>query len=107
MSTVKKMLSKDLALRTLVGADLNTGAQNAPAPPPAPYGEPEPKKSATETLTENAIPIAGTGLGAYHGYRRNKSVGWAIGWGVMGSMFPILTVAIALAQGFAKPKGRK
>lgn len=39
----------------------------------------------------------------YHGYKRNKSVGWAIWWGVMGAMFPIITPVIAFAQGYGKP----
>ena len=43
------------------------------------------------------------GLSAYHGYARNKSVGWGIGWGVAGAVAPIITVPIALAQGYAKP----
>ncbi len=42
---------------------------------------------------------------AYHGYKRNDSIGWAIWWGLMGSLFPVLTPVIGVAQGFAKPKG--
>jgi hypothetical protein len=41
---------------------------------------------------------------AYHGYKRNNSVGWAIGWFFLGSIFFPLTPVIALAQGFGKPK---
>jgi hypothetical protein len=44
---------------------------------------------------------------AYHGYKRNDSVGWAIVWGGLGAIFPVLTPAIALAQGFGKSKGRR
>ena len=40
----------------------------------------------------------------YHDYKRNDSVGWAIWWGLMGTLFPIITPTIAVAQGFAKPK---
>lgn len=40
----------------------------------------------------------------YHGYKRNESVGWAIWWGAMGALFPIVTPTIAIAQGFGKPK---
>jgi hypothetical protein len=40
----------------------------------------------------------------YHGYKRNNSVGWAIGWGVLGAIFPVITPTIAVAQGFGKPK---
>jgi hypothetical protein len=48
------------------------------------------------------LSAASTGLSAYHGYRRNDSVGWAIWWGLMGTLFPVVSVAIAVAQGFGK-----
>lgn len=48
--------------------------------------------------------MAGTAIGAYHGYKRTKSIGWTVGWAVLGGLFPLITGAIALAQGFAKPK---
>lgn len=47
--------------------------------------------------------IAGSALGAYHGYARNDSVGWAIAWGLLGGVFPLLTIPVALAQGFGDP----
>jgi len=40
----------------------------------------------------------------YHGYKRNQSIGWAIGWGLLGAIFPVVTPAIAVAQGFGKKK---
>jgi len=40
---------------------------------------------------------------AYHGYVRNKSVPWALWWGLMGGLFPIITPVIAVAQGYGKP----
>lgn len=46
--------------------------------------------------------VAGVGMGAYHGYRRNDSVGWAIGWGLLGGLFPFITIPVSLAQGFGK-----
>lgn len=46
--------------------------------------------------------LAGTGLGAYHGYKRHDSIGWAIGWGLLGGLFPIITIPVAFAQGFGK-----
>ena len=49
--------------------------------------------------------VASTGLSAYHGYKRNNSVGWAIVWGLLGGAFPIITPAVAFAQGFGEPKG--
>jgi len=48
--------------------------------------------------------LAGTGLGAYHGYKRNDSVGWAIGWALLGGLFPIIVLPVAFAQGFAEPE---
>jgi len=48
--------------------------------------------------------IVSSGAGVYHGYKRNNSIGWALWWGLMGGLFPIVTPAIALAQGFGKPK---
>lgn len=53
------------------------------------------------------LPLAGAGLGAYHGYKRTKSVGWALGYSAAGSLFPLVTGGIALAQGFGKPKGSR
>jgi len=49
-----------------------------------------------------ALGVAGTAISAYHGYKRNKSVGWAIWWGLMGGIFPVVTVPVAFAQGFGK-----
>jgi hypothetical protein len=40
----------------------------------------------------------------YHGYKRNESIGWAIGWGALAAFFPLITPTIAVAQGFGKPK---
>jgi hypothetical protein len=41
-----------------------------------------------------------------HGYRRNEgSVGYALLWGAFGAMFPIVTPAIAIAEGFGEPEG--
>ena len=43
---------------------------------------------------------------AYHGYKRNDSVGWAVGWAFFGSLAPFLALPIALAQGYGKPAPR-
>lgn len=40
---------------------------------------------------------------AYHGYKRNNSVGWALVWGIFGSWVWPITVPVAFAQGYAKP----
>ncbi len=46
-----------------------------------------------------AIPVLG-----YHGYKRNDSVGWALVWGIFGSIVWPITVPVAFAQGFGKRK---
>jgi hypothetical protein len=47
--------------------------------------------------------VSGT-VSAFHGYRRTGRVASAIGWFVAGTLVPPVTLAIAAAQGFAKPK---
>lgn len=49
------------------------------------------------------IAAVATAAGAYHGYRRHDSVGWAIGWGLASGLFPYIALPIAAAQGFAEP----
>lgn len=57
-------------------------------------------------LIWSGLGVVGGALGVYHGYKRNNSIGWGIWWGLMGSMFPIITLPLAFAQGFGKRKGR-
>jgi hypothetical protein len=52
-----------------------------------------------------ALSTVSMAAGAYHGYKRNSSVGWALWWGAMGAMFPVITPTIAVAQGFGKKSG--
>jgi hypothetical protein len=52
------------------------------------------------------VGAASVAASAFHGYRRNRSVGWALWWGLMGGIAPVITPAIAVAQGFGKRKGR-
>ena len=40
---------------------------------------------------------------AYHGYKRNNSIPWAIWWWFAGSVFFPITPVIAAAQGFGQP----
>lgn len=52
------------------------------------------------------LALAGAGASVYHGYKRNEArnpVAWALWWGLWGAVIPIITVPIAVAQGFAKP----
>ena len=82
-------------------------------PDPALDLPPEPNSGPPATINLNATPLgyawtaaalASTAAGAYHGYKRNQSVGWAIAWALLGGLFPIIVPAIALAQGFGKRK---
>jgi len=50
------------------------------------------------------LSTASFAVSVYHGYKRNDSIGWAIWWGFMGGLFPVITPTIAFAQGFAQPK---
>lgn len=60
--------------------------------------------SPTVKMAASAASMAGMVLGAYHGYKRNNSVGWAIGWALLGGVFPFITVPLSVAQGFGKKK---
>ena len=45
--------------------------------------------------------LLGAMMAGYHGSKRNGgSVGWTIGWGLLGGLFPLVTNGIALAQGY-------
>jgi hypothetical protein len=48
-----------------------------------------------------AAPVSAA-ASAYHGYRRNDSVGWAVWWALMGGLFPLVTPAIGVAQGWGE-----
>lgn len=89
--------------RVRVGAEggslRDPGDPTAIQPAPSPVAFPDlPEISPFDRV----LSIAGAGIGAYHGYKRNDSVGWAIGWGVLGAMFPVITSAVAFAQGVGK-----
>ncbi len=57
----------------------------------------------TTMLINNVATLAGMVIGGVHGYRRNNSsIGWAIGWGLLGAVTPFMTTGIAFAQGFTK-----
>lgn len=80
------------------------GPGEAPIPgfPTQPAPPAQPTIVIESSPLDRAISMAGAGIGAYHGYKRNGSIGWAIGWGLLGGMFPVFTTAIAFAQGIDK-----
>jgi hypothetical protein len=53
-----------------------------------------------------AVSTASMAASAYHGYKRNTSVGWALWWGLCGGLFPVIVPTIAVAQGFGKREGK-
>jgi len=57
-------------------------------------------------ITYGTLVTASGALSLYHGYRRNNSLGWGLGWFALGTLFPVITPTVAFAQGFAKRKGR-
>lgn len=60
------------------------------------------KSPAAQKLNRVGQVVVGTAA-IYHGYKRNESVGWAIGWGILGSMFWPIAAPLMIAQGFGKP----
>jgi len=66
-----------------------------------------PTQKRTFMIVGGVASAVGAAVGTYHGYGRNKSIGWALGWGFLGSLFPVVVVPIALAQGIGEPKGRR
>jgi hypothetical protein len=82
-----------------IGADVAV----LPAPAPAPPGDAVIGESWKRGLLY-LIGTASMAASAFHGYRRNESVGWALWWGFAGAVAPIITPVIAVAQGFGKPK---
>lgn len=43
----------------------------------------------------------------YHGYKRTNSIGWALVWGLLGTLVWPITIPVAFAQGFAEKKKGK
>lgn len=71
---------------------------------PGPVGATE--ESPRLAFRPSAVSMLAGGAAAYHGYKRTGSIGWAVGWALLGSLVPIVTIPVALAQGFGKKKGR-
>jgi hypothetical protein len=94
-----------------LGLDESTAPSPAPAPAPVRPGTPAPAAAGVSDIPVASVMIAGTaallfatsiGASTYHGYKRNNSVGWAAMWGFSAFLFPILTPAVGIAQGFGK-----
>lgn len=59
--------------------------------------------SSTYWTVWGLLSTASMAASAYHGYKRNESVGWALVWGLCGALFPVITPVIAVAQGYGEP----
>lgn len=87
-------------LGQVLGATVTTPDQNGNQ---VVLSEPGPGMRAFKVLYGIA-GIAGAAVGAYHGYKRNDSVGWAIVWSLLGSVAPVVVIPVAYAQGIGKHK---
>jgi len=65
------------------------------------WGSVSPLRQALYLAGLASIPVLG-----YHGYKRNDSMGWALVWGIFGSIVWPITVPVAFVQGFGKRKVR-
>jgi len=87
-----------------------------PGPPPSPQEHSEWVNNITKMVHDTAkinmwwrvlSAISGAAC-VYHGYKRhNESIGWALGWGAVGALVPVIGPVIAVAQGFGKPMKAK
>ncbi len=66
-----------------------------------------PRRLKTGVMIWGILGTASMAASAYHGYKRNNSIGWALVWGFFGAIAPVITPAIAIAQNFGKPKRRR
>lgn len=57
-----------------------------------------------ESLTSPSIKTAAGIALTYHGYKRTGSVLWALAYGAIGRLSPLIGVPVALAQGFGQKK---
>jgi hypothetical protein len=53
------------------------------------------------------VHSGGVAISVYHGTRRNDSVLWGLAWGALATVAPIVTPALAVAQGLGKPKKKR
>lgn len=81
------------------------GQEAAPSPPATESSASAaivPMRSSLKSLWGIAGTAAVAAL-AYHGYRRNNSVGWAVAWALLGGLVWPAGLAVAFAQGFGQP----
>jgi hypothetical protein len=102
---VLRGLGVDPSMGSLVSYQITPGLGADAEPPPIPPLPDRPLLSPAVRVAWEVGALASTMALAYHGYKRNESIGWAIGWALLGGAFPIIGWPVALAQGFGKRKG--
>lgn len=85
-----------------INAEAQPPVAAAPITPLVPA--PAPTISPGVAIVAGLIDLASTAGLAYHGYKRNKSIGWALMWAIFGGAVPIIGWPVAIAQGFGEPK---
>lgn len=82
---------------------MTTSSTTSPTPSPISIPDVAAASSAGEAVWA-ALSAVSMAACAVHGLRRNNgSIAYGIWWGAMGALFPVISPAIALAQGFAQP----
>jgi len=75
-----------------------------PMPPPQEFSTAPTTFKRGLAIAYGIAGVAGAAIGAYHGYKRNDSVGWAIAWAFLGSLAPVVVIPVAYAQGIGERK---
>lgn len=92
-----------------LGDDPATDPLSAPSSPTTTAAAVVPSPNAAafslrDALNSDNMSTAAAIAMTYHGYKRTGSLLWAMIYGLAGREFPIETVPLALAQGFAQKK---
>lgn len=83
--------------------DMSTPAMPATATPPAASSSSSGfKMSANGMVLSASLSLLSGLVSAVHGWKRDHTPISVFGWGTLGMMFPIITPAVALAQGYGR-----
>lgn len=82
--------------------DMSNPPMPATATPPAAASGTGFKMSANGMVLSASLSLLSGAVSAVHGWKRDHTPISVFGWGVLGMMFPIITPAVALAQGYGR-----
>lgn len=72
--------------------------------PAAPLpGAPEMISGISDSLN-SVQSVAGMAVAGYHGWKRTGSIAWAGVWALAGNIAPLITIGVAVVQGFGQHK---